>query len=94
MHHAFGNSLVIEVGDLLAKMKIFQERGAALATLERVRVIIDQQTLIRGQPSAVGSGRDIGKRLDLFGALVNVPMAETTIEPRQPRRLEKKANIH
>jgi hypothetical protein len=23
----------------------------------------------------------------------NVPMTETTIEPRQPRRLEKKANI-
>jgi hypothetical protein len=25
---------------------------------------------------------------------ISVPMTETMIEPRQPRRLEKKANIH
>jgi hypothetical protein len=40
------------------------------------------------------SSREIQWQPRKTASRINVPMTETTIEPRQPRRLEKKANIH
>ena len=49
MNDPLGNSLVIEVKDLLAKMKIFQHRRPAGADLQRVLVVGDRDALLRGQ---------------------------------------------
>jgi len=40
------------------------------------------------------SSREIQWQPRKTASRINVPMTETTIEPRQPTRLEKKANIH
>jgi hypothetical protein len=52
MDHALGDSLVIEVGDLLPEVKVFEERGSALANLELVLVVVDGHTLVRGERCA------------------------------------------
>jgi len=41
MHDTLRNPFMIEVGDLLAKMEIFQERRPSLTRLERVLIVVD-----------------------------------------------------
>ena len=36
VHDALRNSLVVEVGDLLAKMEVLEQRRASIARLERM----------------------------------------------------------
>ena len=50
----FGNPFMVEVGDLLAKDEVLQQRGAADAGLERMLIVPDRYTLIRRQPLPVG----------------------------------------
>jgi len=45
MHDAFGNALVVEVGDLLSQDEIFEQRGPAQAGLERVLVVADRDAI-------------------------------------------------
>ena len=40
---ALRDALVVEVGDLLAEVEVLEQRGAALARLERVLVVVDRQ---------------------------------------------------
>jgi hypothetical protein len=40
MHDAFGNALVIEVRDLLAKYEILQQCWTTIARLERVLIVV------------------------------------------------------
>ena len=49
MHHALGNALVIEMEDLFAKMKIFQSGRTARADLERILIVGNRRSLLRGQ---------------------------------------------
>ena len=56
MYHAFGNALVIEVENLLAKMKILQQGRTARALLQSVLTIGDRNALLGGQ------GLDIAAR--------------------------------
>jgi len=53
MDNAFGDSIVVEVGDLLPEVEVLQERGTTLAGLERVVGMRDTQTLIRREVLAV-----------------------------------------
>ena len=50
MDDTLGNPFVIEVGDLLAKDEVFEQRRATFTGLEAVLVVEDRQTLIAGQP--------------------------------------------
>ena len=49
VHHALRDALVVEVGDLLPQVKVFQQRRAASACLQRVIGVRQPQTLGRGQ---------------------------------------------
>nr|GFD03129.1 hypothetical protein [Tanacetum cinerariifolium] len=53
VYHALRNALVVEVGHLLAEEEVFEQRGAALAALQRVLVVIDAEALVAGQEFAV-----------------------------------------
>jgi hypothetical protein len=53
MNDALGNSFMVEVGDLLAKDEVFEERAASLTRLERVLVVVDPETLICRQVLAL-----------------------------------------
>jgi hypothetical protein len=52
---ALGNSLVIEVRDLLAEVEILEKRGSALPGLQGVLVVVDARALVRREdlPRAV-----------------------------------------
>jgi hypothetical protein len=52
---AFGNALVVEVGDLLSKVEVFHECWAALAGFERIVGVRNAHTLAAGQKLAVGT---------------------------------------
>src|SRR5690554_4857885 len=49
MHDALGDALMVEVGDLLAKNEVLEQRRSAAPRLQRGLVIGDQHTLIGGQ---------------------------------------------
>src|SRR5262245_23600848 len=53
MHHPLGDTLMIEVEELLAEVKIFERRGAASTNPKRILVVGDGDALLRGQ---VGRG--------------------------------------
>ena len=53
MHDALGNALVVEVGDLLAKDEVLEQRRPAQARLQRVLIVGDGHALI-GRQRAVG----------------------------------------
>ena len=57
MDDPLGNALVIEVKDLLAKVKVFQRRRAALADPKRVLIVGDGSTLLCGQHRRVTARR-------------------------------------
>jgi phage terminase large subunit-like protein len=40
---------VIEVGHLLAEVKVLEERGTAIARLQRVLVVVDPNALVGGE---------------------------------------------
>ena len=49
VHHALGDAFVIEVEDLLAKMRVLDQGGAARALLQGVLVIGNWHPLLRGE---------------------------------------------
>jgi hypothetical protein len=49
MHDAFGNALMIEMGDLLAKNEIFQQGGTAWRGAQRILVIRNRYPLVGGE---------------------------------------------
>ena len=55
VNDTFGNAFVIEMGHLLAKMEVFDERRASFSRFERILVVVDTQALIRRQvfPSTI-----------------------------------------
>ena len=53
MHDALGDALVVEVGDLLAKDEVLEQRRAAQARLQRVLIVRDRDALV-GREDAVG----------------------------------------
>ena len=63
VHHALGNALVVEVGDLLPEDEVFQERRAAGCDLEGVLVVVDPQALVGGEELLV---RDFSVLLELL----------------------------
>ena len=63
VHHALGNALVVEVGDLLPEDEVLQERRAAGCDLEGVLVVVDPQALVGGEELLV---RDFPVRLELL----------------------------
>jgi hypothetical protein len=60
MYHALGDPLVIEMEDLLAEVKVLQERRTAVTDLERVLVVGDWDALLRRQPHAALAHRLMG----------------------------------
>src|SRR5262249_15004367 len=56
MHHALGNTLMVEVEELLAEVKIFERRGAARPNPERILVVGNGGALLRGQDGRVTAG--------------------------------------
>ena len=46
MHDPFGDSLVVEMLDLLAQDEVFQQRGAPDAGLQGVLVVADRHAMI------------------------------------------------
>ena len=69
MNDPLGNSFMVEVGDLLAKDEVFEERAAALACLERVLIVVDPETLICRQ---VLSFRILAERVQVMHLRVPV----------------------
>ena len=61
VHHSFGNSLVIEVLDLLAKNLILHQSRAAVADTQRILIRADRLTLVRCHWLLIvsGDGREI-----------------------------------
>ena len=53
MHDPLGDALVVEVGDLLAKDEVLEQRRAAQARLQRVLIVRDRDALV-GREDAVG----------------------------------------
>jgi len=53
VHDALGNTLVIEVRDLLTQDEILEQRRTAFLRFKRVLVVGDRQTLIRRQVLAL-----------------------------------------
>jgi hypothetical protein len=49
MHHALGDSLVVEMEDLFTKMEIFDKCRSALANLQCVLIVGDRDALGRGK---------------------------------------------
>ena len=62
VHHALGDALVIEVGDLLPEDEVLEERRAAGPGLQRVLVVVDPQALVGGEELLV---RDLPVLLEL-----------------------------
>jgi len=67
MHDTLGNALMIEMGDLLAQHKVFQQRGTARTALQRILVVRDRHTLVRGQQH-VGLAGDLMRFAAMAGA--------------------------
>ena len=63
MHHALGNPLVIEVGDLLAEDEVLEQRRPALAGLQRVLIVVDPEPLVRREMLAVRAHAKLLERL-------------------------------
>ena len=60
---------MVEVGNFLAKMEIFQERRPSLTRLERVLIVVDPKTLIRGEVLPIADlmeGAEVGSLGILF----------------------------
>lgn len=49
VYHPFGDALVVEVGDLLPRVEVLQQRRPALSDAQRVVGVIHANTLLRGQ---------------------------------------------
>ena len=73
MHHALGNALVIEVGDLLAHDEIFHQRRATFAAAQAVLVVGDARAGVGGQRLPGGV---LAKALELFELGVAVAAVE------------------
>ncbi len=58
MHDALGNALVVEVEDLLAEMKVLDQRRTARADLQRVLIVRDRSALC-GRQDRLVIGRDL-----------------------------------
>ena len=71
MHDAFGNALVVEVGDFLAEVEVLHERRAALAGLQRVVGVGNPHTLVGGQVLTFGARLELVELL-LFGQSIEV----------------------
>jgi hypothetical protein len=56
MHDSLGDAFVVEVKDLLAKVKVFEQGWSARSDAKRVLVIRDGNTLLGGQDRHVLSG--------------------------------------
>ena len=54
VHHALWNTLVVEVGELLAQQEVFEQRRAALARTQAVLVVGDTGAVVGGQRLAGG----------------------------------------
>ena len=67
MDDALGDALVVEVGDLLAKMEVLEQRRPAVAGLEGVLVIVDRQALVGGERAI---SREVGERRELVSLRV------------------------
>ena len=52
MHDPLGDTLVVEVRDLLAQDEVFEQRRPAKPRLERILVVGDRHALIGGQRAA------------------------------------------
>jgi hypothetical protein len=68
VHHALRDALVIEVGDLLPKDEVLQERRAAGANLEGILVVVDPQALVGGEELVV-RGLSVLLQLLLLGSV-------------------------
>ena len=55
VHHALGNALVVEVGDLLAEVEVLHEGRPALAGLERIVGVRDAHALVGRQVLTLGA---------------------------------------
>ena len=53
MHNPLGDALVIEMGDLLAKDEVLEQRRPAQPGFQRALIVRDRDTLVRRQ-DAVG----------------------------------------
>ena len=69
VHHALRDALVVEVGDLLADVKVLQQRRSALADGQRVVGVVDAHTLLSRQVSSVPT-EPCGLQVALLGILV------------------------
>ena len=80
MDHPLGNSLVIEVKNFLAKMKVFQHGRSAGADFQRVLVIRDRSALLSGQDwsAVIGGLMGLAAGADGYG-LVAILRALLTI---------------
>ena len=67
MDHALRNALVIEVEDLLAEVRVLDQRWAARALLEGVLVVGDRNALLRGEDVVSVLG-------DLMGLSTHAPV--------------------
>src|SRR6202050_4173028 len=54
VHDALWNSLVIEMGDLLAERKIFQKRGTPAPGFQRILIVRDDDALVGGEKRLSG----------------------------------------
>ncbi len=63
VNHAFGNAFMIEMGDLFAEVKVFQQRWPAHAGLKRVLIVADLKPLISRQILARHGGIPLQVRL-------------------------------
>ena len=54
MDYALRYTLVVKMGDLLAQNKILEQRRPAISRFERILIVGDRNTLIRGQRLAAG----------------------------------------
>jgi hypothetical protein len=52
MDHAFGNSFVVEMGDLFAKVEVFEQCRSAITRFERMVGVGESHPLGRGQKRA------------------------------------------
>ena len=56
MHHALGNALVVEVGDLLAQDEVFQQRWPMRRGAQGVLVVGHGNALLGGQHRVLAGG--------------------------------------
>ena len=61
MHHTFWDSLMVEMRDLLAEMKILKEGRPPLSSFQLILIIIEPQALIRREELVAAVLRVIGE---------------------------------